>query len=165
MMIRKARSEDAKGIAKVHIDSWRTTYRGIVPDTYLKALYYEEKEEIWKRAILTGSVFIAENEEGQIVGFANGGKERSGQYSGYDGELYAIYLLEAYQGKGIGSSLAKKVFEYLKEKGFNSMIIFALAENPACKFYEAIGGKRIGTEEIEIGGEEFTEVVFGWNLA
>ncbi|CAI9386598.1 N-acetyltransferase family protein [Niallia sp. Sow4_A1] len=165
MMIRKARSEDAKGIAKVHIDSWRTTYRGIVPDTYLKALIYEEKEEIWKRAILTGSVFVAENEEGQIVGFANGGKERSGQYSGYDGELYAIYLLEAYQGKGIGSSLAKKVFEYLKEKGFNSMIIFALAENPACKFYEAIGGKRIGTEEIEIGGEEFTEVVFGWNLA
>lgn len=165
MMIRKARSEDAKGIAKVHIDSWRTTYRGIVPDTYLKALHYEEKEEIWKRAILTGSVFIAENEEGQIVGFANGGKERSGQYSGYDGELYAIYLLEAYQGKGIGSSLAKKVFEYLKEKGFNSMIIFALAENPACKFYEAIGGKRIGTEEIEIGGEEFTEIVFGWNLA
>lgn len=45
------------------------------------------------------------------------------------------------------------------------MIIFALAENPACKFYEAIGGKRIGTEEIEIGGEEFTEIVFGWNLA
>ncbi|MCM3362649.1 GNAT family N-acetyltransferase [Niallia sp. MER TA 168] len=164
MIIRKAKSEDAKGIAKVHLDSWRTTYRGIVPDTYLKALNYEEKEKIWKRAIPTGSVFVAENEEGQIVGFANGGKERSGQYTGYEGELYAIYLLEAYQGKGIGSSLAKKVFEYLKEIGFNSMIIFALEENPACKFYEAIGGKRIGTEEIEIGGKEFAEVVFGWNL-
>lgn len=110
MMIRKARSEDAKGIAKVHIDSWRTTYRGIVPDTYLKALHYEEKEEIWKRAILTGSVFIAENEEGQIVGFANGGKERSGQYSGYD--------LRAIRHLSFGSLSRKRNWQLTCEKSF-----------------------------------------------
>lgn len=164
MIIRKARAEDAKEIAKVHVDSWRATYKGIVPDSYLETLRYEKREEIWKIAIPIGNVFVAENEEGKIVGFANGGKERSGQYPGYDGELYAIYLLKAYQGKGIGSTLMKKVIKYLKEKGHNSMIILALEENPACRFYEALGGRRIGTEEIEIGGKEFTEVVFGWKM-
>lgn len=52
--------------------------------------------------------------------------------------------------------------EYLKEIGLFPMIILALADNPACKFYEANGGKRIGTEEVEIGGKKLTEVVFGW---
>ncbi len=164
MIIRKAKMEDAEEIAKVHVDSWRTTYKGIVPDSYLETLHYEKREEIWRTAIPTGNVFVAENEEGRIVGFANGGKERSGQYPGYDGELYAIYLLEAYQGKGIGSTLVKKVIEYLKEKGINSMIILALEDNPACMFYETLGGKRMGTEELEIGGKEFTEVVYGWRL-
>ncbi|WP_312096403.1 GNAT family N-acetyltransferase [Niallia sp.] len=162
MIIRKAKDADAKEIAKVHVDSWRTTYKGIVPDSYLETLHYEKREEIWKTAIPKGNVFVAENEEGKIVGFANGGKERSGQYPGYAGELYAVYLLEAYQGKGIGSTLVNKVTQYLKEMGLNSMIICALADNPACMFYETLGGKRIGTEEIEIGGKEFIEIVFGW---
>lgn len=162
MIIRKAKDEDAKRIAKVHVDSWRTTYKGIVPDLFLERLNYEEREEIWKKAIPTGSVFVAENETGEIIGFANGGKERSGQYPGYVGELYAIYLLEAFQGQGIGSLLVKKVMEYLKELGLFPMVIMAISENPACKFYEAIGGKKIGTEEAEIGGKKLTEVVFGW---
>ncbi|SLK41611.1 acetyltransferase [Mycobacteroides abscessus subsp. abscessus] len=162
MIIRLAKDGDAKEIAKVHVDSWRTTYKGIVPNSFLETLHYEQKEEIWKSAITIGNVFVAENEEGKIVGFANGGKERSGQYPGYAGELFAIYILEAYQGKGIGSTLVKNVIKYLKEKGINSMIILALEDNPACMFYETIGGKRIGIEEIEIGGKEFIEVVYGW---
>ncbi|MEM5594184.1 hypothetical protein AAHH67_24905 [Niallia circulans] len=100
MIIRKAKDEDAKRIAKVHVDSWRTTYKGIVPDLFLERLNYEEREEIWKKAIPTGSVFVAENETGEIIGFANGGKERSGQYPGYVGELYAIYLWKPFKDKG-----------------------------------------------------------------
>lgn len=33
MFIRKAELADAVGIAKVYVDGWRTTYKGIVPDT------------------------------------------------------------------------------------------------------------------------------------
>ena len=49
ILIRKAELEDAKGIAKVHVDSWRTTYKGIVPDTFLENLSYENREQIWKK--------------------------------------------------------------------------------------------------------------------
>lgn len=36
--IRKAELTDTKGIAKVHVDSWRTTYTNIVPEEYLRNL-------------------------------------------------------------------------------------------------------------------------------
>ena len=91
----KTELKDITGIAKVHVDSWRTTYKGIVPDTFLNSLTYESREQIWKRGIEKNHVYIAENENNQIVGFATGGKERTGKYEAYKGELYAIYLLES----------------------------------------------------------------------
>jgi hypothetical protein len=33
--IRRAVREDARAIARVHVDSWRTTYRGIVPEEHI----------------------------------------------------------------------------------------------------------------------------------
>lgn len=41
---REARFEDARSIAAVHVDTWRTTYAGIVPDDALAALSYAWKD-------------------------------------------------------------------------------------------------------------------------
>jgi len=46
MIIRKAKLDDATGIAKVHVDSWRTTYKGIIPDDFLNNLSYEQRTEL-----------------------------------------------------------------------------------------------------------------------
>ncbi|MBO1915063.1 GNAT family N-acetyltransferase, partial [Microvirga sp. 3-52] len=81
----------------------------------------------------------------------------------YKGELYAIYLLERQQGKGLGQKLFKSVVDDLKDHKLNSMLIWALEENPACLFYENLGGKKIDTTEIEIDGQEFSEIAFGWD--
>ena len=35
-VIRQATPEDARAIAAVHVDSWRTTYRGLLRDAYLQ---------------------------------------------------------------------------------------------------------------------------------
>ena len=42
--VREAVPADARAIARVHVDSWRTTYRDIVPDSVLSQLSYEERE-------------------------------------------------------------------------------------------------------------------------
>lgn len=162
MMIRKAIEKDAVSIAKVHVDSWRTTYKGIVPKSFLNRLSYKEREERWLKGIQTNGVYIAENEQGEVVGFATGGKERTGKYKAYEGELYAIYLLEIAQGQGIGRNLFEAIVKDLREKKFDSMLIWALADNPACHFYEKLGGKEIDTAEIEIDGERLKEIAFGW---
>lgn len=164
ILIRKAEVEDAGGIAKVHVDCWRTTYKGIVPDTFLESLSYEKCELIWKKGINENNVYIAENENGQVIGFSTGGKERTGKYEAYTGELYAIYILKEYQGKGIGRLLVQSVVDDLKDKNLDSMLIWVIEENPACNFYEKLGGKKIDTEEIEIAGKKLRESHMDWMI-
>jgi ribosomal protein S18 acetylase RimI-like enzyme len=162
-LIRKAVIEDAADIAKVQVDSWRTTYKGIVPEPFLDSLSYEQRALTWKKWIQENNVYIAENEDGQVIGFSVGGKERTGTYEAYSGELYAIYILKKYQGQQIGRSLVQSVVDDLHEKNLNSMLIWVIEENPASRFYEKLGGKRINTAEIEIGGRKLSEVAYGWN--
>ncbi|WP_226682933.1 GNAT family N-acetyltransferase [Sutcliffiella horikoshii] len=160
--IRKANLSDTKGIAKVHVESWKTTYANIVPDEYLNKLTYESREQIWINSIPNGGVYVAENNEGEIVGFSSGGKERSGDYDGFDGELYAIYILKEYQGQGIGRALVQPIMEELIGMGLNSMLVLVLRDNASCLFYEALGGKKIDEIEVQIAGKKLTEVVYGW---
>ncbi|WP_453993725.1 N-acetyltransferase family protein [Bacillus nitroreducens] len=163
MKIRKAIRSDAPGIAKVHVDSWRTTYSGIVPDSYLQQLSYEPRVKMWEKGIPTGNIFVAENNEGEIVGFSCGGKERSGDYKNYDGELYAIYILKEYQGQGLGRKLVIPVVQQLLDKEIHSMLVLVLEENKACHFYEALGAKKLDSIEVEIGGLKLKEAVYGWD--
>ncbi|MFJ7406863.1 MULTISPECIES: GNAT family N-acetyltransferase [unclassified Lysinibacillus] len=160
--IRKATESDAKGIAKVHVDSWRTTYANIVPDEYLMDLSYENRELLWIKNITNDAVFVAENNEGDILGFSSGGKERSGKYIGFEGELYAIYLLKEYQEQGIGRALVAAIVEEIKGMGLCSMLVLVLKDNSSRRFYEALGGKKIDTVEILIAGKKLAELVYGW---
>lgn len=162
IIIRKAILSDTKGIAKVHVESWKTTYANIVPDEYLNKLTYESREQIWINSIPNGGVYVAENNEGEIIGFSSGGKERSGNYEGFDGELYAIYILKKYQGQGVGKALIQPIIEELLGMGLNTMLVLVLKDNASCLFYEALGGKKMDEIEVEIAGKKLTEVVYGW---
>lgn len=163
MKIREAAPGDEEGIARVHVDSWRTTYKGIVSDSVLQNLSYEQRAENWRRGIGKNALYVAEDESGSIVGFATGGKERTGNYDA-DGELYAIYLLQEVQGKGIGKKLTQLIAQNLKEQGFTSMLVWVLEQNPAKKFYESLGGQPIDESMIEIGGEDFKEIAYYWDI-
>src|SRR5699024_3446819 len=80
----------------------------------------------------------------------------------YKGELYAIYLLKEYQGKGIGKLLFKHVVEILKEKNIFSMVVSVLEENKSKLFYEHLGAKKIDRVKIQMLGKELNELVYGW---
>ena len=164
MHIRAALVEDAPAIARVHVDSWRTTYKGILPDDFLANLSYERREAYWRETILKENtperLFIAEY-DGLIVGFANCGPERTNNPD-YTGELYAIYLFQQNQGQGIGRALARAVANNLREQGHQSMLVWVLEQNPSRKFYEALGGQEIERKPISIGNVELIEVAYGW---
>jgi len=167
MIIREATISDALGIAKVHIDSWRTTYKGIVSDEYLNELSYSQKEKAWINIINDAQkdikyIFVIENDENNIIGFTSCGIEREG-HTKFKGEIYAIYITKEYQNKGIGKLLFNRAVEKLNEINFSSILIWALEENnQACRFYEVIGGKKVKEKYINIGNERFKEVAYGW---
>lgn len=166
MVLREASLSDASAIAQVHVDTWRTTYRGIVPDAHLAQLSYGRRANGWRQILSQAAAgsftFVVESEAGEIVGFVNGGKERTGDPV-YLGELMAIYLLQAYQGQGIGRRLVRAAAERLHRLGFSSMLVWALADNPACRFYEALGGISVQEKTLEIGGKSLIEVAYGWS--
>src|SRR5699024_4054260 len=97
------------GVAKVQVDSWKTTYKNIVPDKYLNQMTYENRQEKWQDIIYKQIVFVAEYNKGEILGFSNVGVERTGKYPVYKVELYEKYILKEYEGKGIGKLLFKHV--------------------------------------------------------
>ena len=166
IQIRAATPEDAASMARVHVDSWRSTYAGIVPAEYLARLSYRNRESLWKELLTTdrpgASYLVADARDGDIVGFASAGPEREGN-SAYRGELYAIYLLEEYQRMGLGRRLFSSVTRQLLADGLNSMLLWVLEDNhPACHFYESLGGERVGRKIITIGGADLVEIAYGW---
>jgi GNAT superfamily N-acetyltransferase len=164
--IRGATPEDAGGIARVHIESWRSTYAGIVPARFLAGLSIEQRQGVWQRTLSVHrpdyKVFVAEDAAGQVIGFADGGPERTGDPR-YPGELFAIYLLAGEQRQGTGSRLVQAVAEHLRDRGMPAMLLWVLAENPARRFYEAIGGRELRRQPIDIGGAKLEEIAYGWD--
>jgi ribosomal protein S18 acetylase RimI-like enzyme len=162
LTIRKADIEDAAAIAHVHVESWKTTYAGIVSDVFLASLNKEVRTQSWQEQILTAniSILVAEDETG-IFGFAAGGKIRE-KLDDYDAELYAIYLLRERQKQGAGRTLCLTLASALQTKGFTSMIVWVLEQNPSVSFYERLGAVQIARKVIDIGGADLQELAFGW---
>ena len=165
MQIRLAHINDADGLARVRVDSWRVAYKGIVPDEHLASLSYEKSASRWRESLSNANsasfVYVAQDDDGTIIGFASGGPERDGDPN-YLGELYTIYLHPDYLRQGIGRQLAQTVARRLIEMGLSSMLVWVLAQNPSRQFYEALGGKYLYKKTIEIGGASLIDVAYGW---
>src|SRR6266852_1204025 len=162
-MIRQATLSDASAIARVHVASWRSTYRGLLPDDFLLSRSESGYAERWKRVIAEGTskVYVAED-GGEVVGFSSGGRERAGE-TGYEGELYAIYVLDGSQRRGFGRELVRATVSGLRELGLDDMIIWVLRDNqPARAFYERLGGTYVRAQPITVGLTTLEEVSYGW---
>ena len=164
-VIRPVQIEDARAIAHVHIDTWRTTYIGIVPDEHLSNLSYDRCQANWIEYLSNPEskthAFVAEDETGQIVAFASDGPLRE-RLEDYDGELYVLYVLSSFQRIGYGKLLVSRVAHDLISRGYHSLVIWVLKENPACRFYERLGGRKTAEKVIEIGGKELVDVAYAW---
>lgn len=160
--LRQASIEDAASIARVHVECWRTTYHGIVPDAYLASLNVDLRTTMWREQISDEQtlVFVAEDGAG-VFGFVSGGAARENM-AGYDSELYAIYVLQLHQKRGAGKALMHKLAAELRARGFHGMALWVLTENPAVGFYKHMGGIEIGQKAIEIGGKPLIEMALGW---
>ncbi|MEN1937345.1 GNAT family N-acetyltransferase [Paenibacillus sp. 102] len=161
--IRKAIEKDIKGITKVHVDSWKTTYKGILSDEIIEVTTYESREKQWK-SIFTQAVgnqyrYVAETLDGEIIGFIDGGLERTGKYD-YDGELYAIYLLEEYHGYKVGQRLFQSLVSEFMQNDICSVLVWVISNNPSIGFYEKLSPEQVNTKFLERLNVQ--ETAYGW---
>jgi ribosomal protein S18 acetylase RimI-like enzyme len=164
--IRRANTDDAEELAKVHIDTMRSTYHGIYPDEFLSNLSYDRARRMWETTQLDpksqDAVYVAEDEARSIVGFAVCGPDRDNDPV-YKGEIIGLYVLQKMQRRGIGKQLMLAAVQDLKSRGFSSMLVWVLADNPSRRFYEELGGEHVQTRDITTGGKPFKELGYGWN--
>ena len=166
--MRNAHIEDAPTIAGINIASWRSTYRGLIAGATLDTMKPENYLEKWNTILSTleekeNFCFVAENDEGSIVGYAFCGKNQHGKFH-FEAELFAIYLLKEYQGKGIGKKLFIKSIKESKRRSFTSMLLFVLSSNTGSrKFYESFIPDFTSEEIITIDNAQYCDICYGWS--
>ncbi|SDK41206.1 GNAT family N-acetyltransferase [Sediminibacillus albus] len=159
--IRQAVQQDVKAIAKVSVDSWLTTYQGILPENVLNKVSYQQRKIAWQKRLSDSShyLFVAETHEG-VVGFINGGKERTNNYP-FTGEIYSFYILKEYQRRKIGVQLMDTLVQRFLDDGTDSMLVWVLEDNPSRKFYESFCASCVDKQLLE--ELDVHEIALGWS--
>jgi ribosomal protein S18 acetylase RimI-like enzyme len=170
LQIRPAAPDDAAAIARVHVDTWRTAYRGLMPAAFLAQLSYEKRAAFWRETLAGGGPNAAESVQvavagGEVVGFVSVGPARASFREPVDGELFALYLLEAHQGRGAGRALFEAGRRALAAAGYARFALWVLTGNGALGFYERLGGRLVGEATAEFGGATLPKVALAWDLA
>jgi ribosomal protein S18 acetylase RimI-like enzyme len=167
--IRPARLQDARAIARIEVETWRTTYPGMLPDRVLLRMSAERQAGTWAGFVRhrPGDVLVAEQQQAAsgrsdaVVGFGNCGPQRDAVL-GYAGEVYTLYIAPEAQGCGSGRLLLLGLFARLVQSGHRSALIWVVRANPARFFYERLGGKLVLHRPIPLGGAPIEAVAYGW---
>ncbi len=167
MRIRPGTEADIEEVSRAYAEAWRTTYQGITPEAFVKGMTAGSAAQIFRDSLQpnTYSYFfhVAVAPGGRLVGFADGGKERSHPESGL-GELYAIYLLKEFQQQGAGRKLFDASVESLLKAGMNSMVVWVLEPSPYRKFYESLQGKlEANRKSLVVAGTQLNLVSYKWD--
>jgi GNAT superfamily N-acetyltransferase len=165
LTIRPATADDARAIAKVRIDTWRSAYRGVVPDAYLDAMDVDQSIALWDRVLAAdgsaASIYVADR-DGEVIGFAAANRLQEPKH-GLDAELSAAYVRREFQRGGVGRRLVEAVARAQRAKGAKGLIVWAISGNKAARaFYEALGGTLIVEQPFEWDGVPLTEAGYAF---
>lgn len=166
MTVRVATPEDADAIERIRTDTWRATYRGLLPDTVLERLGYDGTARRRSMERMGKERYALVSLHGRsVVGFCAGGPSRLST-TAYPGEIYAIYVLPEHHGHGHGAALMRAAASESVARGWRAVVLWVLRENaPSRRFYEHMGGRYLaGRDETrEIEGVLVTEAGYAWD--
>ncbi len=165
LVVRAAGPADAEAIARVQRETWRTAYAGILPLDVIAGITGQRDAIEWQRRIARGTTesctWIAER-EASVIGFASCGPSRE-PVAGLDGEIYALYVMQASQRRGVGRELVRACARHFVRHGIFGLHLWVLKANRARLFYETLGGEAVGEKVERLGQHDFAEIAYGWH--
>lgn len=168
MKVREYRYEDIPDIAKIHVKTWQSTYKDILPETYLNELSegLEEKIKYHQKQYGKNKMnhTIVVEKDNQVCGFMIYGPRRHESHDDQAAEIYALYILKSYQHMGLGHDLMAYAVDDLIKKDYTDLRIWALKDNQYRHFYEKLSGVVKEEKDIFIGNESFGEVCYHYKL-
>ena len=147
--------QEIDGKAYVHWQAWKEAYVGLVDQGFLDGRTLERSRQFARRAFDNGYRTILAKDGERVVGFAD-----YGPYRGEDlpdaGEVYAIYILKEYYGKGVGFALMRRAVDLLKDHP--RVAVWVLEGNErAIGFYTRFGYRLDGKKQTLMLGTAVTE--------
>ncbi len=166
-MIRAAKAADIPDLARVHVDAWRQTYAGQVPEALLAPDRLAWRAAMWT-AILAGGegpylALVATDDAGALaaLGLFMPATEAP---AGWDHEIRSLYLLRHVQRRGIGAAMLAQGRAWVRARGGRNLMAWALAANAgAQEFYRATGAVEIARRVVPAGTASLAEIGFGWD--
>ena len=162
--VRPAELSDATAIGAVHVAAWRSTYPGILPDTYLAKLSPTRLALQYRAAIGAGAPVMVASVKGEgprVVGFATAGLART-QGLG-DGEIETLYVLDDFRDQGIGRKILQAAAGQLAARGCGSLFVWVLRDNPSRWFYRHLGGQPAAEGHTRLAGVALAQVAYAWD--
>ena len=140
--VRPASARDAKAIAEIHVATWQATYKDLMPDDYLKSMTIDKRQAYWREAIeYSEPQLVVATENDKVVGFVGFDRSRDAGTKSSVGEIWALYVLPAHWGQGVGVALWDGAREGLKEEGCTQVTLWVLLHNErALRFFEHSAG-------------------------
>ena len=163
VLVRRGNERDARGIAEVHVATWRAAYNDLLPLSFLNGLSVDNRERMWREELSVTHAdrapWVAES-GGQIVGFVSAGASRGEDAKAREGEIYAIYVLADCWDRGVGSNLLAHAERDLVSHGYTEAVLWCLSENTRARaFYELAGWRLDGaTMTRSFAGRDTEEV-------
>ena len=171
MKIRRARQSDAGAIGRVYVETWQSTYAGLLPDALLTRMSDVRQSAGWAGALAdprrSRGIFVADDEDMGVVGFGSCGPVRE-HPEGLDGtearvgEVYTLYVEPDFQNQGLGRRLLDAMFRQLRADGYDTAVLWMLANNPNRFFYEGMGGRLVGAQRDRFAGASVSEIAYAW---
>lgn len=168
--IRPATEEDIPAIARIHVPAKQKAYASAVDQDYLQNKTFEEYEGVWTHYMTAGDatqyLALIHNQPVGVISFGRlrtppPGTSRIRPL--YAAEIFGIHVHPDYWKQGVGKALLQKAVEDLKNQKLRSLCLWVIKGNEnAIKFYDHMGGQRIGKRMIEIGPSRVKEICYGW---
>ena len=160
--IRKAEHCDIETIAHIVNETWKVTYKGIVPDSDI--VHYtnkERRENMLAEAFDKGTTnyFIADL-NGTDCGIISYSKYEENDFEDC-AYIMQLYVLPEYQKNGVGKRLMEHLFPVLKEEGYKRVILNTLEDNSNARtFYEKLGFEYFGPEDSPLFSERVVRALY-----
>lgn len=159
--IRKMKPSDLSAVAKLHVRSWQSAYRGIFPDTYLDSLDPRVLEERSRRGIAVNPdvIRLVALEKSVPVGLLVGLENRTPVLvPEARSEIWFLYVHPDHWGRGVGRALLREFLSLAEAP----VVVWVLGKNLAGrKFYESLGGKLLDvTQDFDFEGKKYPEVAY-----
>jgi GNAT superfamily N-acetyltransferase len=149
----EARPGDADAIADLHIRSWRTAYRGLVPDEFLAEPVEHDRLQLWRSRFAAPDdgrfVLKAIGEDGTMVGFTCVLRDADPAWGPL---LDNLHVAPDLKGRGIGAALLRASREWSQivapGRGMHLWVIEGNAQ--ARHFYDRERGTPVEQQRLEL---------------